>query len=124
MAFLLKDQPALFGQFQAGCASGNLPDYRFIEPNYTDHAVGNGTVPAADQHPDHNVLAGEEFIALVYMSILNNEDLWNSTLLLVVYDDHGGIMITPRRRPVRRMSSRIYKPDSSLTASLFVFPPC
>jgi phospholipase C len=94
MTFILKDQPALFGQFdqfQADCVSGNLPDYSFIEPNYTDHSVGAGTVPAADQHPDHNVLAGEEFIASVYMSILNNEDLWNSTLLLIVYDEHGGI---------------------------------
>jgi len=25
------------------------------------------------------------------MSILNNEDLWKSTLLLLVYDEHGGI---------------------------------
>ncbi len=94
MTFMLKDQPALFGQFdqfQADCASGNLPEYSFIEPNYTDHTVGGSTIPAADQHPDHNVLAGEEFIASVYMSILNNEDLWNSTLLLLVYDEHGGI---------------------------------
>ena len=94
MTFILKDQPELFGQFdqfQQDCASGKLPDYSFIEPNYTDHSVGAGTVPAADQHPDHNVLAGEEFIASVYMSILNNEDLWNSTLLLIVYDEHGGI---------------------------------
>jgi phospholipase C len=94
MTFILKDQPALFAQFdqfQKDCASGNLPDYSFIEPNYTDHTVGDGTVPAADQHPDHNVLAGEEFIASVYMNILNNEDLWNSTVLLVVYDEHGGI---------------------------------
>jgi phospholipase C len=46
---------------------------------------------ASDQHPDHNVLAGEQFIASVYMSILNNEDLWKSTMLLIVYDEHGGI---------------------------------
>jgi phospholipase C len=94
MAFILKNQPqifATFDQFLADCKSGNLPDYSFIEPNYTDHAVGDGTVPAADQHPDHNVLAGEEFIASVYMAILNNEELWNSTALLIVYDEHGGI---------------------------------
>ena len=41
--------------------------------------------------PGHNVLAGEQFIASVYMSILNNEELWKSTLLLIVYDEHGGI---------------------------------
>ncbi|MBV9504670.1 MAG: alkaline phosphatase family protein [Acidobacteriia bacterium] len=94
MAFILKQQPeifATFDQFLADCRSGNLPDYSFIEPNYTDHAVGNGTVPAADQHPDHNVLAGEQFITLVYSAILDNEALWNSTALLLVYDEHGGI---------------------------------
>ena len=94
MTFILKDQPQLFAtfdQFQADCQSGNLPDYSFIEPNYYDHDLPNGRALASDQHPDHNVLAGEEFIATVYMSILNNEELWNSTLLLIVYDEHGGM---------------------------------
>jgi phospholipase C len=94
MAFMLQQQPQLFGlydQFLADCQSGNLPDYSFIEPNYVDHSVGAGNMPASDQHPDHNVLAGEEFIASVYMAILNNEDLWKQTLLLIVYDEHGGI---------------------------------
>jgi phospholipase C len=94
MAFILKEQPQLFAtydQFKADCASGNLPDYSFVEPNYTDHAVGGITVPAADQHPDHNVLAGEEFIADVYNNIVNNQALWESTALLIVYDEHGGI---------------------------------
>jgi phospholipase C len=94
MAFILKNQPQLFGtydQFLADCQSGNLPDYSFIEPNYADHDVPLGRALASDQHPDHNVQAGEEFIASVYMSILNNEELWNSTLLLIVYDEHGGM---------------------------------
>ena len=45
LAFILKDQPQIFAtwdQFQADCRSGNLPDYSFIEPNYTDHSVGGG----------------------------------------------------------------------------------
>ncbi|HUA58342.1 MAG TPA: alkaline phosphatase family protein [Verrucomicrobiae bacterium] len=94
MAFILKNQPqifATFSQFQEDCDKGNLPDYSFIEPNYSDHDVGSGRLLAADQHPDHNVLAGDQFIAAVYMSILNNEELWNSTLLLINYDEHGGM---------------------------------
>src|SRR4051794_2749363 len=78
MAFILKNQPQLFGtfdQFQADCKSGNLPEYSFIEPNYSDHDGATGRKLACDQHPDHNVLAGEEFIASVYMSILDNEEL-------------------------------------------------
>jgi len=94
MAFILKNEPRIFGtfdQFLADCRSGNLPDYSFIEPNYADHDLPTGRALASDQHPDHNVLAGEEFIAQVYTAILNNEELWNSTLLLIVYDEHGGM---------------------------------
>jgi phospholipase C len=97
LPFLLQNQPQLFGlfdQFVDDCKSGNLPDYSFVEPNYTDHEVGNGYLPAMDQHPDHSVKAGEEFIAKVYMSLFvdyPDVDVWQNTLLLVVYDEHGGI---------------------------------
>jgi phospholipase C len=94
MTSILKDQPQLFGtvdQFLADCNSGSLPDYSFIEPNYTDHGGNNGELLACDQHPDHNMLAGEEFIAQIYMAIRNNEALWKNTALLLVYDEHGGI---------------------------------
>jgi phospholipase C len=90
MAFLLKDQPRLFGtfeQFQADCKAGKLPQYSFLEPNYTDH----GAFLASDQHPDHDVQAGEDFIGTVYNLIRANQTLWESTALLIVYDEHGGI---------------------------------
>jgi phospholipase C len=92
---LLQDQPKIFGtykQFVADCKSGQLPEYSFIEPNYSDHpGPGGGQVLASDQHPDHNVKAGERFIAMVYNAIRTNPKLWKSTLLLVVYDEHGGL---------------------------------
>lgn len=91
---LLQHQPQLFGtydQFLADCKSGILSDYSFIEPNYTDHDNDDGEQLACDQHPDHNVQAGELFIAAVYNAIRSNPGLWASTALLVVYDEHGGI---------------------------------
>ena len=91
---LLKDQPKLFAdypQFIADCAKGELPQYSFIEPNYTDHDGAGGEVLASDQHPDHHVQAGELFIASIYNAIKGNADLWKSTAILVVYDEHGGI---------------------------------
>jgi phospholipase C len=91
---LLKNQPHIFGtfdQFIADCKSGDLPDYSFVEPNYSDHDGQGGEEPASDQHPDHNVQHGERFIAMVYNAIFDNEPLWNSTALLLVYDEHGGI---------------------------------
>jgi phospholipase C len=91
---LLQNQPELFGtyqQFLQDCASGNLPEYSFVEPNYSDHATSSGEQIASDQHPDHNVQAGELFVASVYNAIKQNADLWASTALLIVYDEHGGI---------------------------------
>src|SRR5580692_2965293 len=94
VANLLQNQPELFGtysQFLDDCEKGTLPDYSFIEPNYSDHETDSGEEVASDQHPDHDVQAGEQFIAEVYMRIRSNPQLWASTALLVVYDEHGGI---------------------------------
>ena len=87
---LLQDQPEIFAtyeQFLADCHAGTLPQYSFVEPNYSDH---DGLI-ASDQHPDHHVAEGERFIASIYMAIRSNPDLWTSTALLITYDEHGGI---------------------------------
>lgn len=62
--------------------------YTFIEPNYGDIASGtyeNGT----SQHPMDSVAGGEGLIATVYEAI-RNSPLWESSLLIVTYDEHGG----------------------------------
>jgi phospholipase C len=90
---LLQNQPELFGtydQFLSDCSSGKLPEYSFVEPNYNDHDTDSGEEVANDQHPDHDVQAGELLIAEVYMAI-KRSPLWPNTALLVVYDEHGGI---------------------------------
>jgi phospholipase C len=93
---LLQNQPSIFGTFQDflnACQQNALPDYCFIEPNYTDHPApdGSGEAIACDQHPDHDVRAGEQFIAQVYNAIRLNPNLWPNTAMLLVYDEHGGI---------------------------------
>jgi len=94
VANLLQNQPELFGtysQFLKDCDKGNLPSYSFVEPNYSDHETDSGEEVANDQHPDHNMQAGEAFIASIYQAIKNNPDLWETTALLITYDEHGGI---------------------------------
>ena len=93
---LLQNQPSLFGTFPdfiTACKNNQLPQYSFIEPNYTDHDApdGSGELIACDQHPDHDVRAGEQFIASVYNAVRNNPNLWPNTAILIVYDEHGGI---------------------------------
>lgn len=91
---LLQHQSELFGtfdQFIADCNSNKLPEYSFVEPSYNDHpGPDGGEVLASDQHPTHNVQAGDRFIGVVYNAIRGNDALWESTALLVLYDEHGG----------------------------------
>jgi phospholipase C len=92
-AFLQQKHPELFAtfeQFLSDSRSGNLPDYSFVEPNYSDHSGSSGIEIASDDHPDHNVLVGENFIARVYNAIRDNEALWRDSVLLITFSTHGG----------------------------------
>jgi phospholipase C len=94
LAFLFGKQPQIFGtfdQFVSDCKKNKLPDYCFLEPNYSDHDVGFGMRVAQDQHPNHNVMAGEGFIKDVYEALRQKKAVWESTAMLVVYDEHGGL---------------------------------
>jgi phospholipase C len=90
LTFLLSDQRryfGLWGDFQKACKNNSLPDYSFVEPAYSD----NSGIDANDQHPDHSVQAGDSFLQAVYEAIRSNDETWQSTVLLVVWDEHGGI---------------------------------
>ena len=90
--FLLKHQNQLyatFNRFAELCANGHLPAYSFIEPRY--NPARDQGLPANDQHPDHDVAAGEFLIKEVYEALRVNDDVWRSSVLLIVYDEHGGL---------------------------------
>ena len=70
-----------FSDFRAEAAAGQLPEFCFLEPDFGK--TGNS------QHPADNVAAGEQFIHDVYRACRDGRD-WNSTLLLITYDEHGG----------------------------------
>jgi phospholipase C len=80
-----------YNQFDSDCRNGDLPAYTFIEPRYSDDTSAGSLFVASDQHPNHDVWEGEALIAEVFHSIVKNKSLWQSTLLLIVYDEHGGI---------------------------------
>lgn len=79
-----------FTQFFRDCKANNLPDYSFLEPRY-NATSGANPAAATDQHPDHDVSEGEALILDVYNAIRSNPDVWNTTLLVVCYDEHGGL---------------------------------
>src|ERR1700722_15863131 len=60
-----------------------FPQYVFLEPSY-------GGEDQNDQHPPTDIRKGEYLIAQVYNALVSNPDLWNSTLFVLLYDEHGG----------------------------------
>jgi phospholipase C len=83
-----------FGDFQDfldACSHDRLPSYSFIEPRYNTLAVEDFLYDASDQHPDHDVHEGDKLIQQVFNAIWNNPGVRNSTLLVIIYDEHGGL---------------------------------
>jgi phospholipase C len=62
--------------------------YTFIEPNYGD-VTGNTYVGGSSQHPMDDIYGGEALIKAVYEAI-RNSPLWETSLLVITYDEHGG----------------------------------
>jgi phospholipase C len=93
----LAGNPDFFGSFDddflAACNDNDLPPYSFIEPRFANSSGGNGApaFSASDQHPDHDVEEGEFLIQTVFKAIWKNPKVRNSTLLVIVYDEHGGL---------------------------------
>jgi phospholipase C len=70
-------------EHHAGGKENNFPDFAFIEPRYVSFAPN-------DDHPPHDPYNGQRLIARIYNALRANAALWKTTLLVVLYDEHGG----------------------------------
>ena len=106
-----------FAAFAEHVKAGTLPAYSFIEPNHRppvhtlDHEPVVGWPDVSNsQHPGNNVMTragydtftddantdsdftrGETLIAQVYETLRSQPDLFARTLLVITYDEHGGL---------------------------------
>ncbi len=71
-----------FADFQKAASDGTLANFVFLEPSWS--STGNS------QHPNYDVALGEQLIHDVYVA-LRTSPAWNSTLLVITYDEHGGL---------------------------------
>lgn len=71
--------------FKAHAAAGTLPNYVVVEQRYFDM----GRSPANDDHPSHDVSQGQVLLKEVYET-LRASPQWESMLLVITYDEHGG----------------------------------
>jgi phospholipase C len=80
--WLKLDHFATFDGFKDDCANGNLPGYSFVEPSFL--------IDPNDEHPPHDVVAGEQFLYQIWQAV-SQSPAWTETLLMITYDEHGGI---------------------------------
>jgi phospholipase C len=81
--------PQPYSRFAADVSTFNYPfEFTLIEPNYGD-IVSNTYRGGTSQHPLDDVRAGELLIKTTYEAI-RNSPLWNTSLLIVTWDEHGG----------------------------------
>ncbi|HEX6452519.1 MAG TPA: alkaline phosphatase family protein, partial [Trebonia sp.] len=68
-----------FDDFFTDAANGALPSFSFLDPDY-------GT---QSQENPQNIVVGEALLAQVVQAV-GESPLWEKTILLVMYDEHGG----------------------------------
>ena len=103
------DYFAPFGDFLNACSSDALPAYSLIEPRYNTLPLESDFAPATDQHPDHDVHQGELLIQQVFQAIWGNPKVRNSTLLVICYDEHGGLFDhVPPPQPVPNPDGKVW----------------
>jgi phospholipase C len=65
--------------FEEDCANGVLPDVSFI-----------GSNTGVDEHPPAIPAGGAQFLATKLEALAANEELWNTTLFIIDYDENDG----------------------------------
>jgi phospholipase C len=72
--------------FFSAARDGRLAAVSWIDPNFVD--IG-GAVGSNDDHPPSDVRAGQELVLKVF-NALARSPIWERTLLVITYDEHGG----------------------------------
>ncbi|HEV3055770.1 MAG TPA: alkaline phosphatase family protein [Solirubrobacteraceae bacterium] len=68
-----------FTQFLTDAAAGALPQFSFVDPDYST---------TSEENPQ-DIQVGEQFVAEVVHAITSSPK-WGSTALFITYDEHGG----------------------------------
>ena len=93
--------------FQEDCANGVLADVSYI-----------GQAAGATEHPSGLPAAGAQFLATILDALAGNEDLWNTSLLMIVYDENDGFfdhVVPPTPNKAQFPEEFVTKPSAAGT---------
>ncbi|MGH6857279.1 MAG: alkaline phosphatase family protein [Methylocella sp.] len=90
-----------FDNFFTDVTAGTLPSFSLIEPRYQmfdilDNVAPNSNHPGSsnafsDTGVPISISCGEQLLANVFQALAGNSTLFAKTLLIVTYDEHGGL---------------------------------
>ncbi|MFL5862760.1 MAG: alkaline phosphatase family protein [Solirubrobacteraceae bacterium] len=83
----LEDPIVGHDSFLDDAAKGQLRDVSWIDPNFIDLRILDPN--SNDDHPPTDIRAGQAFILEIYDALARSPH-WEDTMLVVVYDEHGG----------------------------------
>jgi phospholipase C len=79
---------------------GTLPAFSYIEPTWggKSNLLGEGAALSITEmsfmgneyHCPADVTPGEELLKQIYQSLTTNKEAWEKTLLVILFDEHGG----------------------------------
>jgi phospholipase C len=89
--FSFFDRRSDFGgnSFLEDAAQGKLAAVSWIDPDFGD-PLTQSHKNENDDHPPVDIMAGQQLVLKLYNAIASSPQ-WNKTLLVVVYDEHGGL---------------------------------
>src|SRR2546428_11604360 len=85
-------------------SAATFPHFVIVEPSYADDQYF--AWKATDNHPPNPMGPGEGFLADVYRAVTSNPERWKRTVMIVVYDEHGGLFDHVPPVPVRHPGPR------------------
>ena len=79
--------------FIADAAAGALPHVAFVDPTGSN-----------DYHPPNDIRSGEAYMASIYRAVTTSP-VWNSTLLIITFDEWGGFFdhVVPPPAPIPKV---------------------
>ena len=75
------------------------PQVLFVEPKYTNDPLRT-SIPT-DDHSPSSIAGGQYFLSSVYNALRQNDEVWNRSLMIVTYDENGGLFDHASPSPIR-----------------------
>ena len=122
MGFANANLGGAISKFEEAVATDTLPTFTYLEPTFfSQAAVTIGT----DYHPPGSLYQGEKFLKRIYDALRGNPTVFNKTLFIVTFDEHGGCydhVTPPENAPVPDDQSKDFNRYGVRVPTLLISP--